>query len=108
MCEWLDGQGFLFTSYVRSKQKYQSRFQRKGWPDIYGALPLGPISIPLLIEVKAPGGVISKDQWDIASDARKVGAHYIVAESLDELADAITEMKEEFRLRILNHDWFKE
>lgn len=57
--------------------------QRKGVSDILGIFPGNAGSIPLAIEVKAPGGALRVDQWNFLRDFHNAGGIAIVATSVE-------------------------
>lgn len=98
ICDWLESMGVLFTLHVRFRQKFKPKYMRNGMPDIFGVMPphLNP-SIPagtaLFLEVKAPGGTISQDQYEILERARKMGAVAFVAYSLADMKKKLGERR---------------
>lgn len=87
--EWLNfqaGRCMVFAIYnggIRGRTLGMGR--RKGIPDILGIW----CNKPLAIEVKAPGGMASRDQLEFLDEWKKKGGIGIVAESLYEVVSAL-------------------
>lgn len=75
----------LFTVNLAGRKGYQSRFLRKGWPDITGIWD----KQPLFIEVKKPGGTISCEQFRVLTLADEMGAITILAEGIEDIRKAL-------------------
>lgn len=91
ICEYLEATGkALFTVHQAGRYGYQSRFIRKGWPDISGSyqFPNGTVK-PLAIEVKKPGGRVRPEQREFLARAIKMGWLAILATSLDDVLTAL-------------------
>lgn len=86
----------LFTVNLAGRRGYNSRFLRKGWPDITGiwggycvATFKNTLWKPLFIEVKKPGGTMSCEQFSVLTKAEEMGAITILAQSVEDVRRAL-------------------
>jgi hypothetical protein len=81
---WRNNSG---TAQVKMGQKeYWVQLAPKGTPDIIGYMSDGKF---LGIEVKKPGGVVSKEQQDFLNDLNDKGGLGFVAYSIDDVVDVL-------------------
>lgn len=91
ICDYLSTlPGCLFTLTPRgNSRKVRSKYLPSGWPDLSGMIQkkyaIGFVPFPLFIEVKKPGGTLSKAQHDFILKAKSLGAIAFVAESVDDV-----------------------
>jgi hypothetical protein len=85
LCDWLEVRGAMPFITGQKRKTYRSKYMKRGVPDICAIWDQSP----LFIEVKKPGGRISKEQVDFMNDAIEKGAICIVVESLNELIMAL-------------------
>ena len=78
---WRSNSGAVKATYG-GKTRFVRFNSAKGMSDICAILPGGRFCA---IEVKRPGGKITKEQWAFGTDVRKAGGFAIVVTSLDDL-----------------------
>jgi hypothetical protein len=85
--EWLGQQGFLVwrNMSTTAHNHRRSKFHKLGLPDIF--LVVNGIFIG--IEVKKPGGVVSKAQVSFGDDLERNGARYFIVQSLFECKEIL-------------------
>lgn len=84
--EWLKAKK-IFAKRIPTQGLRNSRTNpAKGCPDIIGVLPGGR---SLAIEVKSKSGRLSDDQKDWLNQSAEAGAMVIVAQSLDDVINAL-------------------
>lgn len=93
IAEYLESLGdrVLFTVNSAGRKGYQSKFLRKGWPDISGMVSVtrGTWAQPFFIEVKKPGGTLSLEQHKILERAKSMGAITCVATCVEDVRNAV-------------------
>lgn len=97
MLDWLNalpGACFTRTPVVRVRKGARwIHAGEVGWPDITGAYR----GVPVVVEVKAPGGTTDKDreekQHKKREEWREAGGVAIVAESMESLAASIGDLE---------------
>lgn len=70
----------------------------RGWPDltVLKRCKTGEVSRPVFLELKIPGGKISKQQWGVSEF---LFSHGQVWYCVDSVADAVETVKREFGLK---------
>ena len=94
ICDYLNTlPSCVFTLTPRGRRGLQSsKYCQPGWPDITGFIKTTVQAIPLFIEVKKPGGAISKPQHDFILRAHLMGALAFIAENVDDVQKALSSL----------------
>ncbi len=91
--DWLDLHGFFWRRMpmggVRQAGAGFKKNPMKGFPDLWGLFPSGRM---YAIEVKTKTGRMSKEQAIWKYDLTRLGAVYIEARSIDDVASAMAEV----------------
>jgi hypothetical protein len=88
ICDWLFIHDYFFwmqSNVGVAGRKFKSPYQRKGVSDILGIWE----GSMLAIEVKAPGGKVSEDQYNFIAMVNKLGGNGFVAYSLRDVILAL-------------------
>ncbi|WP_407925438.1 VRR-NUC domain-containing protein [Geothermobacter ehrlichii] len=85
--DWFAIRGVRCERLNSGALKAEERFIRFGFPGCPDLMVLDPVVRVGFIEVKAPGGRLSKDQRDFREHCRRSGIPHLVARSLEDVID---------------------
>lgn len=88
ICEYLDlhPTRCAYRTNSEAARRFRKTKRPVGFPDISGDWD----GRALYIEVKQPGGVLSSHQHEFGFQAKKRGAIFVVAKSVDDVVDALS------------------